>query len=256
MLKAIMTKMILAFLLLIIGSLKFVDVTVGANLYEHPLEVAWQAVGLPVQEVETECWQKINDLWLNLNDLETVAKQIVKSFGLKTNNYTTGNDQEYNYISFEGVRMNGTRVRVTLQSGKMGNGSETQLGINTVYYGSLSNLQRYLREMEHSLGAVVSPRPVFSLLLTGEYAGMLSKEKVRRLFTRVLARVKAKPVSHFFTQERSQQKGFSKLFVDKEQAEPLHKTKSHTNIELETIYDAGRDKTTIVIATPRIIGEV
>ena len=71
-------KILFSAIFILLFSTKFVDVTVGERLYEYPLETAWKATGIPLQEIDIEAWMRLNDRRLTLYELQELAGRIQK----------------------------------------------------------------------------------------------------------------------------------------------------------------------------------
>lgn len=247
LLKGFITKMSLAVVFLLLFSLRFVDLTIGEKITEYPLETAWKVTGLPLAEISTEAWLKLNNHWLNVYDLKIIAEEIKDKLGvtIKTK-MTFGEQNEYNYVSFEGLRHDGTLVTVTLQSGSAGGTGETQLGVNTIQNGKVDSIRYYINSLKTVI-AKVGVAPHFSVLLSGERSGKISTALARELAGKAFRKVEADVIASGFENGNSSQKGYTRLLSDQmtDERQPF-------NIEIATRYDETRNVTEIIIASPAV----
>ena len=247
MVRRFLVKMVLAASFLLLFSLKFVDVTIGENFAEYPLETAWKATGLPITEIDTETWMRFNSRWMSVYELKNTADQIRVKLELKLKtDIVYGEQGEFNYISFEGVRGDGTVVTVTMQSTQASSGNETQLGLNTIRRGKPNNLKGYLENLKMVITAL-GPEVHFNVLLQGERKGRISQLMVREISGRAFDKIKAQLVKSAFEEDFSSQKGYTKLFP-----ETISSDYQRVNIEIGTRYDPSRNITQIVMATPAL----
>lgn len=245
MVKSFIIKMSLSSLFLLLFSLRFVDMTIGECITEYPLETAWKVTGLPLKEISTETWMKFNNQWMSVYDLKTVAGEIKSKLKLSTRTpLTYGEQNEFNYVSFEGLRQDGTVVTITLQSSSTGGLGETQAGINTAYCGKMSNIREYIRLLKADL-AGLGPDPHISVILSGEKHGKITAIMIKELTGRAFRKLDAKLIDSGFVDGNSSQKGYSRLFKDS-----VIYYSSQVNIEIETRYDEARNVTEIIMATP------
>ena len=239
-------KMLLSAGFLLIFSTKFIDVTIGERLCEYPLETAWKATGIPLREVDTEAWMKLNDRRLSLYELKTIAGQIQKKLNLRLKTkMLTGEQDDFSYLSFEGIQPNGTSVTITIQTTRTEEIAETQLGIYTVHAGEMENLRQYIRDLREKLVSL-SDEVDFSVVFIGERSGRISPTLVRELSGRAFRKVNAELVDSAFEEGNSNQRGYSSLIKDSVDIETRR-----VNIEFDTRYDQVRNITQIIIATPR-----
>lgn len=248
MIKDFLVKMLIAALILVFLSLKFVDVTVGENIAEYPLEVGWQAIGLPLKQIETQTWLCLNQDWHGLTELKAIAEKIIWKLDLKLQTkMNTGDQTEFSFVSFEARQQDGTLVIVTLQSLNNDGACETQLGINTIYdLRRIPNLPTYLKKLTrkiNTLGAGGSTH----VLLEGEYVGKLSKAMIRELSGKTFQKLGANLVATSFENGNSTHKGYSPLIKETTDYEM-----KRVNVELCTRYDAVRNVTEILLATPNL----
>jgi len=248
MIRDFLMKMLIAALILVFLSLKFVDVTVGENIAEYPLETGWKAIGLPIKQVETQTWMGLNQEWYGVTELKAMAEKIIWKLGLKLQtNLNTGTQDNFSFVSFEGRQSDGTIVAVTLQSSDNNGCYETQLGINTIYdLARIPNLPSYLKKLTRGINSLGSKGSTH-ILLEGEYVGKLSKATIRELSGKTFQKLQANLVATAFESGTSTHKGYSRLI--KETAEYEMKT---VNVELCTRYDAARNVTEILLATPTL----
>lgn len=245
--KNFIIKMSLSGLFLLLFSLRFVDMTIGETIIEHPLETAWKATGLPLKEISTGTWMKYNDQWLNVYDLKISAEAIKAKLKLTTRTpFTMGQQNEFNYISFQGMCHDGTEVTVTLQSGSSGGTGETQLGINTSYYGKMKNVREYVRSWKSRL-AQLGNQPHISVIFAGEKPGKIKAVRVRDITGRAFRKINARLITSGFAGENSSHKGYTHLINDF-----VIINNSRINVEIETRYDEARNVTEIIMASPNI----
>lgn len=243
--KSFIIKMSLSSLFLLLFSLRFVDMTIGENITEYPLETAWKVTGLPLKEISTATWMKFNDHWLSVYDLKVVAGEIKSKLQLTTRTpLTFGEQNEFNYVSFEGLRHDGTVVTVTLQSSSAGGTGETQAGINTVYYGRMNNIREYIHSLK-TLLTKMGTRPHISVIFSGERKGKIAVIRIKELTGRAFRKIDAKLIDSGFAGGNSSQKGYTRLLND-----AVIYNSARVNIEIETRYDEVRNVTEIIMATP------
>lgn len=251
MLRNYILKMLLSAGFLLLFSTKFVDVTIGERLYEYPLETAWKATGIPLQEVDTEAWLKLNDRRVGIYELKEIAGRIRKKLKLRTKTeMVTGEEENFCYLSFEGVQSNGTDVTITIQSLANGEFTETQLGVNTIYTGAMSNLRGYIQDLREQLAGLGSDLN-FNVIFIGERSGRISPPLIRELSGRAFRKINAELVDSAFEDGNSNQKAFSGLIKESVEVD-THKV----NVEFDTRYDRNQNITQITLATPGTTGGV
>jgi hypothetical protein len=247
LLKSFLIKMSISAVLLVIFSLKFVDVTIGERICEHPLETAWKATGIKLNEISTETWMRYGNRWMSTYELKTVAQEIRGKLCLQLKTkLVSGEQDDFSYVSFEGTQSDGTVVTVTLQSNRSGNCNETQLGINTVHNGSVNNLRFYIDNLKGMI-AGLGTGPHFNVLLEGESKGRISQALIRELSGKAFRKINAELVDSAFQGENSFQKGYTRLLKDK-----ITIDSRPVNIEISTRYDAAGDITQVVMGTPNL----
>ncbi len=246
MIKNFFIKMLLSVGFLLLFSVKFVDVTIGEKLYEYPLETAWKATGIPLREVETEAWMRLNNRRISFYELKEVAGEIQKKLKLRAKTkMVTGEQDDFGYLSFEGVQPNGTNVTITIQSISSGDYNETQLGVNTVYTGEMNNLRGYIQDLQEQLASLGSNLD-FNVIFSGERSGKISQTLVRELSGRAFRKINAELIDSAFEEGNSYQKAYSKLIKDSVEIDTRP-----VNIEFDTRYDQNQNITQIILATPR-----
>lgn len=245
MVKNFILKMSLSSLFLLLFSLRFVDMTIGESITEYPLETAWKVTGLPLKEISTETWTKFNDDWLSVYDLKAEAGIIKSKLELTSlTQLTSGEQNEYNYVSFQGRRHDGTIITVTLQSGSAGGMGETQAGIITTHPGKINNLREYIYSLKAIL-AKFGDKPQINVILSGEKNGKIAAVMVKELAGRAFRKIDAKLVDSGFENGNSSQKGYTRLLK-----ETVMYNNAQVNVEIETRYDETRNITEIIMATP------
>lgn len=246
MIRDFLIKMLISTGFLMIFSTKFVDVTVGERLSEYPLETAWKATGIPLREINTESWLKLNERRLSLYELKALAKEIQKKLNLKPRTkMLAGEGENFSYVSFEGIQPNGTNVSLTLQSTRNDGVSETQLGIYTIHFGEVKNLRRYLQNLKGTIIGLGSDLD-FNVVFSGERPGKIPPALVRELSGRAFRKINAELVDSAFEDDISNQTGFSKLIKESVEIDTRR-----INVEFNTRYDRVRNTTQIILATPR-----
>ncbi|NLW46722.1 MAG: hypothetical protein GXY86_05250 [Firmicutes bacterium] len=244
-------KMLLSIGFLLLFSTKFVDVTIGERLYEYPLETAWKATGIPLQEVDTEAWLKLNDRRVSIYELKEIAGGLRKKLKLRLKTeMIIGEEKDFCYLSFEGIQGNGTNVTVTIQSLANGEFAETQLGVNTIYTGNMNNLREYIRDMRGQLAHLGSDLN-FNVVFIGERSGRIPPLLIRELSGRAFRKINAELVDSAFEDGNSNQKAFSGLIKEAVEID-THKI----NVEFDTRYDQNHNITQIILATPGTTGGV
>lgn len=246
MVKRFIAKMLFSTVFLLLFSTKFVDVTIGERLFEYPLETAWLATGIPLREVNTEAWLKLNDRRLTLYELKNLAEEIRRKLGLRLKtNLLTGEGEDFGYVSYEGVQSNGTNVSITIQSTRNDGISETQLGIYTVHSGEMKDLRQYINNLRNKIVGLGS-HPDFNVVFVGERFGKLPQPLVRELSGRAFRKLNAELIDSAFEDGNSHQKGFTSLIK-----ESIEIDTRRVNIEFDTRYDQATNMTQITLASPR-----
>ncbi len=239
-------KMLLSAGFLLLFSTKFVDVTIGERLYEYPLESAWKATGIPLREINTAAWMKLNNRRLSLYELKEIARQIQRKLNLRLKTkMLTGEQDDFSYLSYEGIQPNGTSVTITIQTTMTEEISETQLGVYTVHVGEMNNLRRYIQDLRAKLASLSSDLD-FNVVFIGERLGRISPTLVRELSGRAFRKINAELLDSAFEDGNSNQIGFSSLIKDSVDLETRQ-----VNIEFDTRYDHVRNTTQIMLASPR-----
>jgi hypothetical protein len=245
--KSYFVKMLAALAFLLLFSTKFVDVTIGEQLYEHPLETAWKATGLPLSEVSTETWMQLNERWTPLQELKNLAERIKQRLELRSRGVSLSGEQpEFSYITFEGLRRDNTAVTVTIQSTRTDQLCETQIGVSTINDGMIQNLRDYLAGLRPAITGL-GRAAKFTVMLEGERKGKLASNLVRDFSGRAFRRIKAKVIDSAFQDGNLVQKGYTDLI-----RETVQLNSKPYNVELNTRYDRGRDRTEIVLGSPNL----
>lgn len=251
MIRNFFMKILFSAIFILLFSTKFVDVTVGERLYEYPLETAWKATGIPLQEIDIEAWMKLNDRRLTLYELREIAGRIQKKLNLRLKTgMITGEQDDFCYLAFEGTQPNGTSVTITIQSSRFGEISETQLGVNTIHIEEVNNLREYIRDFREKLAGLGEDLD-FNVVFIGEHKGKIPAVLVRELSGRAFRKLKAELVNSAFEEDSSIQRGLSGLIKEKVEIDACV-----ANVEFSTRYDRARNITQIILAAPRAIGGV
>lgn len=247
MVKSFLIKMSISAVLLVIFSLKFVDVTIGERICEHPLETAWKATGIKLNEVSTETWMRYSNRWMSTYELKIVAEEIRGKLCLQLKTkLISGEQDDFSYVSFEGTQSDQTVVTVTLQSNRSGSSNETQLGVNTMHNGAINNLRFYIDNLKQEV-AGLGAGSHFNVLLEGESKGRISPALVREFSGKAFRKINAELVDSTFQGEISFQKGYTRLIKDQ-----ITLDSRPVNIEISTRYDATGDITQVVMGTPNL----
>lgn len=248
--KNFLIKMLLSLIFLVLFSMRFVDTSIGENLYEHPLESAWKATGLTLEDVSTESWMKLNDRWLTVHELKLLAKDIQNKLNVKVDTaITSGEQKDFTYLSFEGIRPDHTVVTVTLQSNK-GINRETQAGLYTVSNKKINNLRLYITELTNAINQLAAGANI-SVLMEGKYRGKLSAVLVKDLTGKAFHKINAKWVESDIQADGSMTKGYTSRLKEAD-----YTAKQPVNLVISTVYDSARNMTEVVIATPTLNGGV
>jgi hypothetical protein len=247
MIRNFASRMILAGVFLALFSIKFVDVTVGEQLLEYPLAIAWEATGIPLTGVSTETWTQLNTRWMPEYELKKTAEQIQRQLQLRPKtSLLSGQQSEFAYVSFEGTRSDGTLVAVTLQSTRNDNLVETQLGVNTVNAGVIPDLRGYIEKLRRSV-LPLGRNARFNVALSGERKGKIPVNLMRDFSGKAFRRIKARVIDAAVQDGNMVQKGYTNLIKD-----AVGYRSSQVNIELNTRYDPARNLTEVIIATPDV----
>ncbi|HYH02833.1 MAG TPA: YwmB family TATA-box binding protein [Bacillota bacterium] len=245
MLKRFLIRLLVAAGFLLLFSLRFVDATIGDQAWEHPLEAGWKSTGLILEEVDTETWTKLTDRWLNVSELKTTARQIIDKLHLKlTTDWVAGIQDNYSYISFEGIRPDRTRVTVTIQSCRAPQQGETQMGIYTSRPNPSNNLRPYLENLKATLGSLAKNCNT-SVFLTSKYKGELKREEVKELSRRIFRKLDAQLVEvDYQSPGNSIYKGYTPALLKNPQGV------LRSNFEFSAKYDPQEKYTQVQLATP------
>lgn len=249
--KTFLVKMLIALLSLVLFSIRFVDATIGESLYEHPLETAWKETGITLEAVSTEAWFKVNDRWLTVVELKELSREVERLFGMRLRSERLcGEENDFTYVSFEGIQPDQTVVTVTLQSTKAYGAQETQMGIYTFRNGRVANLRQYLTHLE-SLVKQMAGDNHFAIVLEGSVQGKITGAVVREMTGKAFRKLGAQLVEAHHEAAGSMTKGYSGRlpYVDRSSQQPV-------NLVISTIYDEVRKVTDVVMATPALSGNV
>ena len=246
MIKKFLIRISLSLLFLLLFSLKFVDATIGEKIYEHPLESAWKTTGIRLETITTEAWMKVNERWLTVYELKELAYQIQTKLKLKQRTQlTVGEQEQFTYATFEGMRRDNTYVTITLQSNRGKDFYETQMGIYTT--GSFrGNLREYLRDLENEV-LKLGKDGQFSILLEGKCPGKLSTVVIKELSGKVMRKLHASIAQTAFEAGGSSTKGYTELLNGDHSAVS---GVNPVNVEVNTVYDRENNVTEVILESP------
>ncbi|HOP75810.1 MAG TPA: YwmB family TATA-box binding protein [Bacillota bacterium] len=249
--KTFLIKMLMAMLTLVLFSIRFVDATIGESLYEHPLETAWKETGIKLEGISTEAWFKVNDRWLTVSELKELSREVERLFDMKLRSERlSGEEPEFTYVSFEGIRPDQTMITVTIQSTRTYGTQETQMGIYTYRHGRVANLKQYLSHLENLMRQMAGDNH-FTIVLEGTVQGKLGNAVVKELTGKAFRKLEAQLVESHYEGAGSMTKGYTRRlpYVDRASQQSI-------NLVISTIYDESRKVTEVVMATPALSGNL
>jgi hypothetical protein len=245
MIKRFGCRLAAAAVFLLLFSLRFVDATMDEKIWTDPLESGWKSSGLVLEEVDTETWMKLADRWMKLSELQKVAQRMTELFGLRLKTgFITGNQGDYNYLSFTGTGFNRTEVTVTLQSCRGLNRNETQLGMYTTRLRPTENLRPYLNHLKTAIGSL-GKNSHTTVILAGNWKGRLNRGETQELSRKIFRKFDAELVEVAYqSPENSVYKAYTQILP------PHPQGALRSNIELQIGYDPDDKVTRIRLATP------
>jgi hypothetical protein len=244
-LKRYLIKLLLAALFLLLFSLRFVDTTIGADVWEDPLESGWKTTGLTLEEINTETWLKVNDRWLTVAELKQLAQQITAQLRVRLQTEPVGGLQEdYSFISFEGNSPDRTHVTITIQSCRQLQRPETQMGIYTSRMYPGNNLRDYLGNLKTSLTRLGKAGNT-AVIMSSKWQGELKRADLQILSRRVFQKLKATVVEVDYQDSRSSlYKGYTAALRKNPDRLARH------NVEFSATYDRQGRFTRVKLASP------
>jgi hypothetical protein len=230
---------------LLLFSVRFVDTTIGAHIWEDPLESGWKSTGLALEEVNTETWLKLNNRWLDVAALERTARQITAKLRMKLQvRPISGLQADYSFISFEGIRPDRTRVTVTIQSCRQPQRAETQMGIYTSKLFPGNNLRPYLNNLKTTL-RMLGGNGTTTVIMASKWQGELKRDQLKSLSRRVFQKLQATVVEVDYRDSRtSTYKGYTPVLATNPDRLARH------NVELSAEYDRQSHFTKVQLASP------
>jgi hypothetical protein len=245
MVKRFFIRLLAAVVFLLLFSLRFVDATVGEKIWADPLESGWKGTGLVLEEVETETWMKLADRRMTVNELKNAAKKMQDTLGIRLkNNFITGKQDGYSYLSFTGSRADRTEVTVTLQSCRCVNRDETQLGIYTSKMYPADNLRPYLENLKTAINRL-GKNGHTAVIFAGKCKGALNRDEARELSRKIFRKLDAELIE---VARQSPENSVYKAYSADLPKNP--ESMIHSNIELMIGYDPASKVTRIRLATP------
>lgn len=245
MVKRFLIRLLGAAIFLLLFSLRFVDATVGEKIWSDPLESGWKSAGLVLEEVDTETWMKLANRGMKLSELRKVARRMTESLGIRLKTgLITGNQDEYNYLSFTGTGFDRTEVTVTIQSCQCLNRNETQLGIYTSKSHPPDNLRPYLNNLKTAIGRL-GRNAHTAVIFAGNRQGALNRDEAKELSRKIFRKLDAELIEVAY---RSSGNSIYKAYTEVLPRNPTGVL--HSNIELQIGYDSADQVTRIRLATP------
>jgi hypothetical protein len=238
-------KLLIAAVFLLLFSLRFVDTTIGANTWEDPLESGWKTTGLTLEEVNTETWLKLNDRGLTVAELKQTAQQIKAKLRVRLQtDLVSGIQDEYSFISFEGVRTDQTRVTVTIQSCRGRYQTGTQMGIYTSRLRPGNNLRPYLDNLKTTF-RMLGKAENTTVIMSSKWHGKLKRDDLKILSRRVFQKLKAAVVEVDYQESgNSSYKGYTPALL--KNPDQL----AQYNVEFSANYDRQGRFTQVQLASP------
>jgi hypothetical protein len=244
-LKRYLIKLLLAAGFLLLFSLRFVDTTIGADVWEDPLESGWRTTGLPLEEVDTETWLKLNNRWLKVAELEQLAQQIMAKLRMRPQTTpVSGVQDNYSFISFEGNCSDGTHVTVTIQSCRQQHRNETQMGVYTARMHPGNNLRAYLENLKTSLRKLGKGGNT-AVIMSSKWRGELKRSELDILSRRIFQKLKATMVEVDYRDSRTSfYKGYTATLLKNPDRLAQY------NVEFSAQYDRQGRYTRVKLASP------
>jgi hypothetical protein len=244
-LKRYLIKLAIAAIFLLLFSLRFVDTTIGAGAWEDPLESGWKTTGLPLEEVSTETWLKLNDSGLTVAQLKQVARQIKAKLQVRLQtDLISGVQADYSFISFEGIRSDQTQVTVTIQSCRQPQRTGTQLGVYTSRVHPGANLRPYLDNLKTTFRMLGNTGNT-AVIMSSKWRGELKRDEFKTLSRRVFAKLKAAVVEvDYQDSENSTYKGYTPALLKNPDRLAQY------NVEFSARYDRQGRFTQVQLASP------
>jgi hypothetical protein len=244
-LKRYLIKWLMAAGFLLLFSLRFVDTTIGASTWEDSLESGWKTTGLALEEVNTETWLKLNDRWLTVTELKRTAQQIIAKLRVRLQtDLVSGIQDDYSFISFEGTRVDQTRVTVTVQSCRGLEHKETQMGIYTSKLHPGNNLRPYLDNLKRTI-RMLGQTGNTTVIMSSKWQGELKRDDLKVLSRRIFQKLKAAVVEvDYQASGNSSYKGYTPVLL--KNPDQL----ARYNVEFSTKYDRQGHFTQVQLASP------
>lgn len=248
MLRRYLLKIASSYLFLVLFTMNYTDATLSIPLGEHPLALAWDALGIPVEEVRIEGWKKVDEHFHYLEKMERLAETYRRRLGLRTElPLLKGEEEGFSFVSLDGILpRKKMRVILTFQSVKhISNKGETHCGF-IGYVDPLSDLNSQMRFFKKGLNWDEEMNPLL-LIFKGEWAGRLNEEEATALMEQAFARVKAVCVSAEPAGASGRWGGRSKYIREKT-------LRNGTAVNLEFIYkyDELNEVTNITLGLPAV----
>ncbi len=177
-------RLALALASLLLISIKFVDVTIGAGFGRHPAEAAWTAIGIAAESFSLDYWLTVPPLAAG-KDLKTWAQKLGARLGASQDAVCAGRIDRIAYANLSGLLDRDADLVLTIQSEP----ETAHIGVSCHYSGMPSDLIGLERRIRLGL-AEAGRSGEFSWTIRGRVKGRLGDEDWRAMWSRVLAAVK------------------------------------------------------------------
>ena len=242
-------KIFISLIFLFIFSIRFVDLTFSVPIGEHPLSACWDSLGITLEEVEVEAWQKIGNEFWDLLILSKKAGEIEKRLRLTSvAPPLTGEEKNFAFVNLDGNLSDGSRIIITLQSTK----NEVDCGETFIGLVGLvepqTDLQRTLRRLERDLAPLTGSFDP-NLTLSGWLPGRASEVAITEMMRKCFSRIGAKEIVGAPAGEVGSWTARSSYLERRP-----NEGKDYANLGFAYWYDEKEQATKIAIGTPAIIG--
>jgi len=226
--------------------MNYSDLTERVPIGEHPLAVAWSALGIQAEQVGVEGWSKISNDFYPLDKLQRVAgayqrrlRLVEKVPSLK------GEEVGFSFVSIDGaLPRDRTRMVLTFQSVQTASGGgETHCGL-IGYVEPPADYRDFIRRFKHKLKWDEKQYPLV-FTIRGAWPGRLNEEEAVVLMQQVFTKAQAVEVFAEPAGESGRWAGFSRYLKER-----VGKDGKEVNLEFAYRYDETAETTCICLGTP------
>lgn len=233
--------------LLTFGSYDAAAYPVKTLTEEEALITSFESTGADALESTISCWTKLNDKFLNINQVEAEMTRVISDIkpdkATVVKNIESG--EQLNKIVLYGSKGNKT-YNIAIESVKQENGGETYIVIDASMDNSYKDLRAERQNIVNAIQADESSMN-FSSCIIGTYKGKLASLEADKRSRAALQAINAKKVEGIETEELKSISAFSNSvggYVMSDQ--------SRVNVQVAIRYSSYDDKTYIWIGTPLI----